>query len=143
MIVDFVDHHGAEAWAAVRRTKGRCQLRDELLFAHAVDVPSKAHALPCPTEGEAVTVASEICVRVAGKQEHVITAQAKGETAIRAGREIEVRFIHDKKTLRGNHCVRGETEFLRHCGIVGEEPAPDVHGVRRRIEQLNRVESRR
>ena len=74
MIMDFVDDHGTKARAAVRRTKCLSDLWDKLFFIHAVQVPTKAHALGCAAEAETVAIARQIGVCIPGKQEDFITS---------------------------------------------------------------------
>src|SRR3954463_7628916 len=114
MVMDFVDHHGANARTGVAGAQRVRDLRRELFIADTVDVATERHAVCRSPERESMRVASKVGLRVTGEEVNLLSPRAEGEAAIGAGCSVELRFVKNEKTARGDDRSIRNPEFLRH-----------------------------
>ena len=112
-------------------------MSDKPLFPGADDVAAEGDAVLRRAESEAVAIAGEVGVGVAGEQVNLLAVRTQCETVVGARRGVEVRFGEDEVAARRQDGVVRDAVFHRCFGIVRQEPAADVHGRRGGIVELD------
>src|SRR5262245_5190776 len=92
VVVNLAEDNRANARADVARLASSRQLRGELLFTRADDVASEADSGCGGAKAEAVAVASDIGVGVAGSEVNGIPVRVERKAVQRTGLGVEFRF---------------------------------------------------
>src|SRR5712664_4800676 len=112
MIHDFAEHHRPHFWPGISEAKRDGALRDEMLGAHTGDIATEGNASLRGAKREAMKIAGEVRVYIAGEQIDLIALAAEGEAGENPGSRVKLGFVkHGVATGRNHRAIRDAVLF--------------------------------